>query len=516
MSFDITQRLDTIDTVQYNYYPTNFYKGQYQDTFKNSGYIKIPYTSKQNEPNIAVFGSGYVTSALYIVEPTHLIKNVKYDAELIIEHRSLTNYNDPLYTCFLLKTSQSSVYTDIDKLIEGLNDTSLDLNILIQPQKTIVFKNNLLKSALVIIFTNPIMVNTNFEGLKQGISFLAPYVNNYSILNAEPILGSKSKTVIEGLANPTEPTLPAVPTLPSLSDLFNTSDDTPVESTPPAIPTGTPPAGFYAGSPVTVAGYCQPIDETDPSIEQTANVVIPIDSQLSKNTAEDSTIRLMLNFFGFFVLVVAAIFITPIAHRVMIVELILDNDTFSAQRKLNRSNAADVYTGFVLFGFAIAFMNYGIINNKTLATILGFYVFIFLMASILVLQYQRIFNPTSYLSQFKTKGVLPSFEDMEMDWGFFTDNISSLFFEKKMIPNEDPNTNKAQPMKSSYSFSFTFLILGGIIAGIYYVLKKLKVSVKGGKFFLTSIYFYILLFSMYLIALINHYRYINKKLYPTT
>ena len=138
------------------------------------------------------------------------------------------------------------------------------------------------------------------------------------------------------------------------------------------------------------------------------------------------------------------------------------------------------------------------------------------MASILVLQYQRIINPTSYLSQFKTKGVLPSFEDMAMDWGFFTDNMSALFFEKKMIPNEDPNTNKAQPMKASYSFSFTFLILGGIIAAIYYILKKLKVSVKGGKFFLTSIYFYVLLFSIYLISLINHYRYINKNLYSTT
>ena len=51
MSFKINQTVNTLDTVQYNYYETTFYKSQYQDTLENSGYIKIPYTSKPNEPN---------------------------------------------------------------------------------------------------------------------------------------------------------------------------------------------------------------------------------------------------------------------------------------------------------------------------------------------------------------------------------------------------------------------------------------------------------------------------------
>ena len=504
MSFDTTQKLESIDTVQYNYYPTTFYKTQYQDTLKNSGYIKIPYTSKSNEPNIAIFGSGYVTTALYIVEPTHLIKNAYYNAELIVEHRSLTNYNQPLYTCFLLKSLNDQLPTAIDSLIEGNQDTLLDLNSMMESQKTIVFDNNLLKSALVIIFTKPIIINTVFNGgLKSGV-MLSPYTDEYSILKAEPILGNKEMgnkemgnkdKIIEGMNNDKTNMMiqgrPRTTTRPSNS-----------------IPEGE----FSNGPPVSIAGYCQPIDETDPDIAQTAGIVIPINSEISKNKAADTTIKTLLNFVGFFVLIIAAAFISPIAHRILIVELILDNEDFSAQRKLNRTNAADIYTSTLLFAFAIAFINYGIINNKSMATIMGFYTFIFIITSILILQYQRIFSPDTYLSQFKTNGVLPSFENAEMDWGFFMDNISNLFYTKTMVPNEDPVTKTVKPMVASYKFSFTFILLSFIYSGIIYLLKKYKITNTGGKFFLTSIYFYIFLFAIYLIALLNHFRYINEKL----
>jgi hypothetical protein len=220
----------------------------------------------------------------------------------------------------------------------------------------------------------------------------------------------------------------------------------------------------------------------------------------------------MLNFFGFFVLVIAAIFVTPVAHRILIVELVLDNDGFSAQRKLNRANAADIYTGALLFGFAVAFINYGIINNTPLATILGFYVFVFFMASVIVLQYQRIFSPANYLKQFQTRGVLPSFENAEMDWSFFTDNISMLFFKKTMEPNPDPVTKDKQPLKPKYTFQFGFLIMLIVYFGMYYLFKKMKFTKQGGKFFLTSVYFYILLFSIYLVALFNHYQYVYSRL----
>lgn len=508
MSFDTTQKLESIDTVQYNYHPTTFYKTQYQDTIKNSGYIKIPYPSKSNQPNIAIFGKGYVTTALYIVKPTHLIKNTYYNAELIIEHRSLTNYNEPLYTCFLLKSLNTQPLTTIDKIIESKDDTVLDLNSMMGSQTTIHFENNMLKSAHIIIFTKPIFINTVFEGgLKPGV-LLSPYVDEYSILNAEPILGNKGK-IIEGMDNAMPDVSSMSPTMPDMKSMSNNAENT--EDT--TRPSNSLPEGSIPSDPsVSIAGYCQPIDETDPTIAKTAGIVIPINSEISNNKAADTTIKTLLNFVGFFVLILAAAFISPVAHRILIVELILDNEDFTAQRKLNRTNAADVYTSTLLFAFSIAFINYGIINNTSMATIIGFYVFIFTMASIMILQYNRIFSPATYLSQFKTSGVLPSFENVEMDWGFFMDNISNLFFTKTMIPNEDPFTKDKSPMVPSYNFNLSFIVFMVFYSGMIYLLKRWGVTKTGGKFFLTSIYFYLFLFAIYLVSLFNHFRYINEKL----
>jgi len=125
MYFETNKNIDNSDKVQYNYYPTQFYKTQFQDRIDKSGFIKIPYSSKPNQPNIAVFGSGYVTKNLYITAPIHRVGNMEYDAELIIEHLPLTNLTDPLYTCFLLKTSVG-LRTDIDKLVDGSTDVLLE------------------------------------------------------------------------------------------------------------------------------------------------------------------------------------------------------------------------------------------------------------------------------------------------------------------------------------------------------------------------------------------------------
>jgi hypothetical protein len=510
MYFETNKFIDNSDKVQYNYYPTQFYKNQFQDRIEKSGFIKIPYSSKSNQPNIAVLGSGYVTKNLYITAPIHRVANVKYDAELIVEHLPLTNLTDPLYTCFLLKTSNSGSRTDIDKLIEGSTDVLLELNRYIPKQKAIVYKNNYLESSSVAVFTVPILVGSTFTNLKEVSTIsLAPYVNEYSVLYTEPILGN----VIEGFdGDSTTPTASGSSDVPSLGDLSGMMASETTAPSDKSKVVDTKEFSDNSTGPVTVAGYCQPIDETDPNISQTAGVIIPMDSNKIKNDAANSTIKTMLNFFGFFILVISAVFVTPIAHKILIVELIHDNEDFTAQRKLNRANAADVYTGALFFGFAIAFINYGILNNKPLATIIGFYVFVFFMASVIILQYQRIFDPATYLNQFTTKGVTPSFENVEMDWGFFSENIFNLFIKTTMEKNPDPATSNEKPLVPIYHFQLGFVGVIFINSAIYLLLKWFHFAGKGGSFFYTSIYFYTLLFAIYLMALIGHYRYKTSKM----
>jgi hypothetical protein len=509
MSFDITQSIDTTDIVQYNYSPTMFYKSSLQSTLEKTGYIKAPFTAKSNQPNIALFDSGYITTSLYICAPIHSIEYVSYDAELIIEHRSLTNYSAPLYTCFLLRSG--GLYSNIDALIEG-KDVELNLNPLIIPQKTIVCNDN---SAKVIIFTTPIAIHSSSIQWKKCLT-ISPYVSEYYIFRAKPILG---KSLMEGLVDSGMPDLPiadpskmpdmksaisgsAFETISELKKIREGMED--MEEDMEDMEDLGPSLGAQNKN-VTIAGYCSPIDETDPSIQQTAGIIVPLDSKLTSNNAANTTIKTLLNFFGFFVMVISATFITPVAHKILIVELVLDNTQFSAQRKLNRAYAADIYTGAVMFGFAIAFINYGIINNTSLATILGFYLFIFSMASIIIIQYGRIFNPKSYLEQFKDdRDILPSFDNMEMDWGFYTENVGGLFWK------EFPDPDNPGKMKGRPQFGFLFMAL--LFTFIMIILRKLKIAGKSGSFFMTSIYFYMLLLSIYLLSLLGHYNLVKERM----
>lgn len=497
MSFDLTQSIDTTDTVQYNYPQTMFYKSSFQATPEKAGFLNTSFTSKSNQPNIAIYGSGFITTSLYIGSPIHSIEYVSYDAELIIEHRSLTNYSVPLYTCFLLKSG--GVYTDIDALIE-CKDVEFNLNPLLRSQRTVVFDDSNTK---VIIFTIPISISSAIKW-KKGL-LLSPYVGEYSIFLAKPILG---EPLIEGLVDSGIPDLPIndpskMPDFKSVSG--GTASQTNFDLTDEKVKKGFEPKLGAQNKNVSIAGYCTPIDETDPSIQQTAGIVLPLDSKLTSNNAANSSIKTLLNLFSFFVMVVSAVFIAPVAHRVLIIELVLDNTQFSPQRKLNRTYAADIYTGAVLFGFAIAFINYGIINNQSLATILGFDLFIFLMAAIMILQYSRIFNPKAYLEQFKDeRDVLPSFENMEMDWGFYTDNLGGLFWKEFPDP-ENPGKMKGRPQ-------FKFLIMILFYSLLLIVLKRLKITGKSGKFFLTSVYFYFLLFSIYLLYLLGHYNLVKERM----
>jgi hypothetical protein len=498
MSFDITKSTDTTDTIQYNYSPTMFYKSSIQSTPDTNGYLKTPFTAKSNQPNIAFSDCGYITTSLYIVSPIHSIAYVSYDAELIIKHQSLTNYSAPLYTCFLLK-SGAAAETDIDGLIKG-KDVELNLNNLLRPQKTIVFHDD---RAKIIVFTTPIDIRTSSIRWKKCLP-LSPYITDYSIFRAKPILG---EPLVEGLADSGIPDLPIID--PSkMPDFISPIGGTASETMAELKKSGR--EGFEDLMPktsnnVTIAGYCTPIDETDPSIQQTAGVIVPIESKMTSNNAANSSIKTLLNLFSFFVMVVAAVFIAPIAHRILIVELILENTRFSAQRKLNRAYTADIYTTALIFGFGVAFINYGIINNDSLASILGFDIVIFLLASILILQYTRIFNPKSYLGQFKDKrGVLPSFENMEFDMGFVIDNFVTLFW--KQVPDpENPSKTKG---KLQFGFIFMIILFGFLM----FILKLFKVTGNSGKFFLTSIYFYIFLLAIYVMHLIGHYNNVKERM----
>jgi hypothetical protein len=459
MEFDLNNTI-TENTINYNYENTTFYKNQFEKTLENGGYIKIPYPSKSNTPNILsneLFDGQYLTKNLYIIKKIHTIKNVKFDGELVIEHISLTNNEAPLYTCFLLKTlSTSSESTNIDKLIQGTDDVSIDMNSYITDKTTIFYKTT---NEYVVIFPTPISVASIFDNYKSP-PIMSSQINEYSIVNVKSNLGNTEDKKIEGFKE------------------------------------------GAVGDYIDVATYCQPIDEEDPTIGTSADVIIPVDGKVSINKATTSQLSTALNFFGFFILVLFVVMVVPTMYQYFIVLLVLDNKynetPFSAQELLNRLSGVDIVFGIMLFMFSFSLINHGIVNNIPINTVVGFYVFLFFIASFIVLQYQRLFNETEFLKKFGDLGGAASITNIKPDvFGLIGDNIAQLFVKYER--------NKASG-KKELKVQSSFVIVGVIFGIIFAILNYYKLDKSTGTSIFMSIPLYMFFLSIYIAVYMKHSR----------
>jgi hypothetical protein len=459
MEFDLNNII-TENTINYNYDNTTFYKNQFEKTLENGGYIKIPYASKSNTPNILsneLFDGQYITKNLYIIKKIHTIKNVIFNGELVIEYTSLTNNEATLYTCFLLKTlSNNSESTKIDKLIQGANDVSIDMNSYITDKNAIFYKTI---NENVVIFPTPISVVSIFDNYKSP-PIMSSQINEYSIVNVTSNLGNIEDKKIEGFKEGA------------------TSD--------------------Y----IDVATYCQPIDEEDPTIGTSADVIIPVDGKVSINKATTSQLSTALNFFGFFILVLFVVMVVPTMYQYFIVLLVLDNSyneiPFRAQELLNRLSAVDIVFGFMLFMFSFSLINNGIVNNKPINTVVGFYVFLFFIASFIVLQYQRLFNEVEFLKKFGDLGGPASITNIKPDiFGLISDNIAQLFvkYERNKITG-----------KKELKIQSNFVVVGVIFGIILAILNYYKLDKSSGTSIFMSIPFYMFFLSIYIAIYIKHSR----------
>jgi len=453
MEFDLNHTVKNT-VIQYNYENTMFYKNQFEKTLEKGGYIKIPYASKSNTPNISSntqLKGEYVTKNLYIIKKIHTIKNTPFDGELVIEHTSLTNNEKPLYTCFLLKSSNTTTES-IDTIIQTNTDVSLDLNRYITDKTAIFYETN---KENVVIFPTPIQVTSTFD------SYISPNImsspsNEYSMVNIKSTLG-------------------------------NIQEEVNIE-------------GFKTGDYVDVATYCQPIDEEDPTIGTSADVIIPADGKVSINKATTSQLSTALNFFGFFIMVLFVVLVVPTMYQYFIVLLVLDNKynetPFTGEQLLNRVGAVDIFLGVMLFMFSFSLINNGIATNSPTNTVVGFYVFIFFISSFIVLQYQRKFHAEEYLKPFGLKEDPNRIIDPDAI-GFIKDNVIQLFLKYEKDPLDPAGKSKPR-------FQWNWIIVVVIFLSIYFLVLVPYDMTKIGSSIFLSIAFYMWFFAMYIASYIKH------------
>ncbi len=182
--------------VEHDYYNAVLFTHMFKHTLSNGGYLQIPYYMPNSiiRHNLQYTSNltpqKYQATNLYIFKKSHNIVGVDYDAELVIENKSVKN-NDKIYACFLLKIKKFSNDNDndIDKLLKMsknpstyYDDMSFHFDPLIGNQSKIIQYNSDVNR--VLIFTNPIPIKEiefgGYQTIPSSLMLMEP--SSYQII----------------------------------------------------------------------------------------------------------------------------------------------------------------------------------------------------------------------------------------------------------------------------------------------------------------------------------------------
>ena len=471
------KNLDTNDTLLYNYYKTSIHEISYEKTQRSGGYIKIPVSYDLKMPNLisSVLESPYICTGIYITKKLHSITNLKFDGELVLEHSPVTNGFKKIYVCIPLKTDRTlidqtnpSKNNSIDQIIE--NAMKLDKktepyapvsfvlnNFLENGQRVIMYDSpGYLLNQTVILFTKPVLVSSDFTDFNTDPNLFHLVTEKYKVLVSQMKNGDLNKNKYLDVSE-------------SLDEGFS---------------------NIFGGKIIeglTKTAYCQPIDNIDPSVSATANLEIPLSGQYSPNDATNNMVRIILNFVSFLTLLVATFFGVPFLYELFIIKLILSNDGFTSQDKLNRLGSVDIYTSCVVVSFIFVLITGGISSNNTPKVIMGFFMFMFFVVAFLRIQFLKQDTDT-FLKPF---GGNAFFSNVKFDIGSFViDNLKYL-------------------MEGFMASAITFVMIFLLLMTLAYTMNLGKVALPGKNAGSTqdqtTIAMYVFLLSLYLTILIKYF-----------
>lgn len=441
---DPTKNINNV-VIKYNYVDISIY--QFENTLKKDSFIRIPYLSNKTEPNVTINDNNvntmYKTSKLYIVKPQNLIQDLSYSAELIVEHRSMTN-DTTLYTCFLLKSNpELEENTNIDELIidafNGTKPTSKKL--LLQNlsynnknDPTIYYHSN---NDRVVILTKPFEIKSTFD---SSFTNLVPKLfsideMDYKIIQSKKEEGFQNKeNIIEGF---------------------------------------------------TKNMYCQPVDMTDLSgggIISEPELSIPLDGNYIKNASTNTLVKTAVNFCAFIIVLALCYIIIPIVYNDYVIGLI---EISNAKLKLNRIRSIDIYICFVFIFFILGLISRGINENNTSSIMMGFFTALLFVVSFIIIQSKKI--TTDWLrmtfNQEEPSQIVTYYTNISVSDDFFNfiyENFTSLY---------KPITNLLL-----FFFVYTLCIL---------FLTSLGSFNDGGLLKSGNGFLYVLLFTIYLTILVQ-------------
>lgn len=461
--------------LQYNYEDLFIHKNQFEKTASNGKYYKIPF-SNISKSNITsnMFQGNYIATTIYIVRKIHTIPKMNFDGELLIQHKSQSNDEKPLFISIPLKTQQAIV-SKIDLLTQPNKDVELNLNEDIYSNSASYYEND---KQRVVILHNVLNVGIQFENLSTG-NVVTPK-STFTDVSIEPILGKEG--FIEG----------------------NEDTTTYVEN----------------------AAYCVPIDENDHTIQNDASTIIPAGSETNQHKTLVSQLTTATNFAIFFTLAIFVIWTIPTIYHIFIVLLIMNNYGLSRNQLFNRISGADIMTSFIFIGISFSLIVNGVGTKDPTVSVVGFYFLIFYMLIFARLQYDRLLNNGTSFVEYITKlhqnlqtklkifiqkrqkleslnineDSLPYLkeEEVKMDeitpdiGGFLMENTMNLFYDKGVKEENGQNISVEKLSKTKIPL---FLVFFG---GPFVTLLLFDMLQQGS--FITYLPVYFIFISLYILA----------------
>jgi hypothetical protein len=381
-------------SLKYDYYNTNI-KNTYEKDVLNNGYIKIPFQNNKStiQPNLILPNNDkYKTENIYIYKKNlGLDKNMDYDGELIIEHTPITNSDNKVYVCILLKTrSGVDEETDIDKLIHKSfpNQMNLNLNEIFKNMNSSCLVN---KSNDVFIFKTPLLIRSYFDEFSDIENPLFSVIIKNQLNSIETTHIDSSSSSKEGFTEGL-----------SQEDLQQVDSE---------LVTGL--NNMYID--------CSPVDSVGNKIETGTTEMVPVNSDSLLNPSTVIFMSTVQNFFIFIVLIIVIAAVVPNIYKYVIMKFIETN--YSTEPNKNSYLLVfDYIILSVIFIVAFGVLISGINHNNQLETTMGVLLFLCFTLSIVIMTILKFMKKDYY-------NFIDDIDSIGQKSGSFSGKLIEIFFD---------------------------------------------------------------------------------------
>ena len=185
------------------------------------------------------------------------------------------------------------------------------------------------------------------------------------------------------------------------------------------------------GAPMQTV-YCVPIDESNDAEKDDTVVQLPLDSVYSEQESTNTLLRMLLNFGGVSVLIIATMFGTPFIYQIFISNIIKNSKKYDkddgddgddGDNKINRLATSDLYASILIITTSLLMLTgfSSKLNNELIGMSGVFFIIIFFIAFARI-QFEKTKGPEKFYSEYLDLSDKKEWGENTYFWKYTLDN----------------------------------------------------------------------------------------------